>query len=75
MTQPTIGMPCTYSIGADCYAGQLTEVSASGKTVVANCEGLTVKATLRRDGKFRPVGASYSFLSIGRAVSRRDPSF
>jgi hypothetical protein len=73
--QPTIGMPCTYSIGSDCYAGEITKVSASGKMVEANCEGLTIKATLRQDGKYRPVGANYSLLSIGHAISRRDPSF
>lgn len=27
MAKPTVGMPCTYSIGSDCYAGEIVEVS------------------------------------------------
>lgn len=73
--RPTVGMPCTYGIGSDCYAGEIIEVSASGKILVANCEGLTIKATLRRDGAYRPVGANYSRVYLGNAKSYRDPSF
>lgn len=67
---PEPGMPATYHIVSCSYGYTVKSVSASGLTVVLsrNGGGADVKATKRKDGRYRPAGAQYGGFSFGKAV-------
>src|SRR5271166_6160432 len=74
--KPYVGMPATYRIGSDAYAGKITEVLRNGKTVVwtrtndATGElvpGFTNRCTLRRFGRYIATGGNHGDLKLGVA--------
>lgn len=75
---PTVGMPATYCIGSDRYAGQIVQVA--GRTIGFQEEGATrVEVfSLRKNGRWYktgfPVGKGGS-LRLGVAENYQDPSF
>jgi hypothetical protein len=83
--QPTLGMPVTYHLGSDSYAGEIVWVSPSGHKVTVELSGYSatsqrdpsgIMCTCRRDGVYRVVGSKRGqFLSLGKAVSYLNPSF
>lgn len=75
---PSVGCEATYGIGSDSYAGRIVKVSPSGKKIAFAHEGSEVasfEATLRSNGRFRPVGSDSGYVAIGYARDYRDPSF
>ncbi len=79
LSAPKVGTPATYGIGSDCYGYEVVSVSKSGRKITLKRAGSdgshTVEATLRKDGRFRPVGADHGTYTIGVAHEYRDPSF
>jgi hypothetical protein len=76
---PSIGLPATLCVGSDCYPGSVVAVSA-GKSVITfkhdRRSGDLVRATLRKDGTYRPVGCKYSAtIRLGEAEYYMDPHF
>ncbi len=72
MTTPYVGMPASYRLGSDIYAGQIIEI-------VLNKHGFACKIvwksnnswkeseifTLRKDGRFLIKGCNFGVLQIG----------
>lgn len=84
--KPFAGMPATYCIGSDQYPATITRVSPSGATIWYRHDGQRGglflpaereehKATLRKDGTYRPAGRPCGYLSLGERSSYQDPSF
>lgn len=82
---PVVGMPATYGIGSDRYAYTVTEVLSAKRIKLARDrdrrglylpgEGEPVVATLRKDGRWREVGASCGSFLLGERETHLDPSF
>lgn len=78
-TKLEIGMPCTYCIGSDCYAGRVSNVLRNGKTVQVTLDGLAEwpdkEFTLRQNGDWRIKGQNHGRLLLGKAGSHTDRGF
>lgn len=74
---PLIGMPCTYQIGSDKYAGRVVEVSKSGHkvTVQLGTRPETNVFTRRKDGYYFARGSNHGLLIFMVSEDYRDPSF
>jgi hypothetical protein len=77
---PTVGMPCTYGIGSDTYAGKVLAVSKSGHRVTVNIGDGDVRVFTRRTRHglvtgYVPAGRPCGYLTLGVARDYRDPSF
>jgi hypothetical protein len=77
---PTVGMPATYCIGSDRYAGSIVMVSHNARLVGYSDKGSTEvnSFSLRNNGRFYPVGSKIGqggSLRLGTAEDYRDPSF
>lgn len=70
----TVGMPATYCIGSDTYAGKISHVSPSGAYVLFVRDGSARAERFNRgkDGTYRQ---SSGYLRLGIAETYRDRSF
>jgi len=80
ITLPVVGMPATYCIGSDCYAGSIVDVSPSGRIVGYSDKGSKKVQgfSLRKNGRWYPIGCAIGqggSLRLGVAEDYRDPSF
>lgn len=81
--KPYVGMPATYRIGSDKYAGRITEVSGAGHKVTwtrTNDAGELVPnfrnvMTRRRNGAYLAIGSNYGDLVLGVATTDIDQGF
>ena len=74
---PTVGMPATFTIGSDRYAGSIAEIKRKGRTIVFKFahNNRTEDFTLRGRGMYYSKGSKCGYLSLGAAEDYRDPSF
>lgn len=72
---PLPGMPCTYEIGSDAYAGEVLWVSKGGASLKARVGGRERAFTRRKDGCYRQAGENFGRLYFLTAKDYRDPSF
>ena len=78
---PVVGMPATYCIGSDRWAGSIVSVSKSGRTLGFSDrrDGAMIETfSLRQNGRFYRVGCPMGqsgTLRLGVAEDYRDPSF
>jgi len=75
---PTVGMPASYCIGCDSYAGEIVQVERNGRQVGFSEKGRVRTFSLRKNGRFYEVGCAIGdggSLFLGKAEDRRDPSF
>lgn len=72
-----VGVPCTYAIGSDRYAGFVVSVSKSLHRIVANLGAHLGDRTFtrRKRGSYVEAGRSCGHLWLGTAENHRDPSF
>jgi hypothetical protein len=81
---PYVGMPATYRIGSDAYAGKLIAVSPTKHRVtwvryeessgLVNT-GMTKEFTRRSDGRYLAIGSKYGSLKLGVAKTDLDEGF
>lgn len=77
---PAVGMPATYVIGSDNYAGTISYVSPSGAFVLFVKPGWTRSDQFLRfnrsaKGRYQTAGGRSGYLHLGTARDYRDPSF
>jgi hypothetical protein len=84
VSKPYVGMPATYVIGSDQYAGVLSWVSKSGhqvtwqryETTQQNHHlGFVKVCSRRRNGEYVQVGSKYGHLKLGVAKTVLDEGF
>lgn len=72
-TQPIVGLPATYSIGADSYACKVVSVSRTGHEVLfEHAWGDIVAATRRSGHLYVEKGKKHGSFKIGEAVDYRN---
>lgn len=75
--KPYIGMPVTYCIGSDRYAGEIKQMMGT-KFLTVICKGLEKYPeifSLRKNGQYRSKGTSAGYLILGEAREYMDPHF
>lgn len=72
----SVGMPCTVYVGSDSYGGKVVAILGTHTVLVDyNDHSDPTKVTLRKDGSWRTVGKYGGYVSFGKSVDYRDPSF
>lgn len=82
-TVPQVGMPATYRIGSDSYAGKLIAVSPTKHRVTwvrvredGNVNtNMTKEFTRRTSGEYLAIGSKHGSLKIGVAETALDEGF
>lgn len=74
-TGPTVGMPCTYNIGSDHYAGTIVAVSPSKSFVMVDLGRALGVERFNRKGHGGYGGKRAGSLTLGVAQTRLDESF
>ena len=75
---PAVGMPATYEIGSDSYAGTIVEIHRGGLTLVwRSTSGRLVKTFTRKaDRSYALKGHGYGYLTLGdTSPTNLDPGF
>lgn len=81
---PYVGMPASYQIGSDQYAGKLIAVSSTRHRVTwvrheestsMTNTGMTTEFTRRSDGRYLAIGSRYGSLKLGVAKTSLDEGF
>src|SRR5271157_2980328 len=79
---PYVGMPATYVIGSDQYAGEIVEVSRTGHQVTwvrvfesGKESKWGHRLSRRRDGRYICVGSQHGHLKLGVAKTDLDAGF
>ncbi len=81
MIKPEVGMPVTVGIGGDRYAGEVTSISPSGKTIMVRGMKFMLKPfpkgyTGPETHRWKTAGKrSGYYLILGIAENYLDPSF
>jgi hypothetical protein len=73
-----VGMPATYVIGSDQYAGKIIEASTTRHRITWQREGnvgITKELTRRRNGTYYAIGSKYGYVKLGVAKTILDEGF
>jgi len=84
MVDVVVGLPATFCIGSDQYAGKIVEVSTTGHKVVwqrmyevpSAHEGFKKECTWRaKSGEYRAKGSDHGYLKLNHAKTILDQGF
>jgi hypothetical protein len=78
--KPKVGMPASYWVGSDCYAGRISAIEQNGRLIIVGplhgVDPLWIrKFTMRKDGQYRLKGERFGHLMLGVTHTHTDRGF